>query len=224
MAKTLAQGRKPGSGRKPGKGKTLREGRKPGSGRRRRDNVETPTSNTNTIINTNMNITSMPMMSGTRVGAGSPTNPLSEIQRFNSSHSLNGASTRVMDAVEALRDLTKSPSLGNEFQNDIPIMKQKQSFIEVMPQGTYFSQRKLLSTPNSGDFSEQNIPEQRNNMHLDMHVRLPDKRLLSLDGPQSNIYTQGKPSPVPSPQFQRTQQEDHSNHSTTPSINSLVNY
>ena len=34
MAKTLAQGRKPGSGRKPGKGKTLREGRKPGSGRR----------------------------------------------------------------------------------------------------------------------------------------------------------------------------------------------
>lgn len=37
MAKTLAQGRKPGSGRKPGKGKTLREGRKPGSGRRRRN-------------------------------------------------------------------------------------------------------------------------------------------------------------------------------------------
>lgn len=40
MAKTLAQGRKPGSGRKPGKGKTLREGRKPGSGRKRR--VEEP--------------------------------------------------------------------------------------------------------------------------------------------------------------------------------------
>ncbi|QLQ81806.1 hypothetical protein HG537_0G00600 [Torulaspora globosa] len=40
MAKTLAQGRKPGSGRKPGKGKTLREGRKPGSGRRRR--IEDP--------------------------------------------------------------------------------------------------------------------------------------------------------------------------------------
>lgn len=40
MAKTLAQGRKPGSGRKPGKGKTLREGRKPGSGRRRRNGDE----------------------------------------------------------------------------------------------------------------------------------------------------------------------------------------
>lgn len=40
MAKTLAQGRKPGSGRKPGKGKTLREGRKPGSGRRRRRDNE----------------------------------------------------------------------------------------------------------------------------------------------------------------------------------------
>ncbi len=36
MAKTLAQGRKPGSGRKPGKAKTLKEGRKPGSGRRKR--------------------------------------------------------------------------------------------------------------------------------------------------------------------------------------------
>ncbi|CDR37538.1 CYFA0S01e11694g1_1 [Cyberlindnera fabianii] len=35
MAKTLAQGRKPGSGRKPGKGKTLSEGRKPGSGRKK---------------------------------------------------------------------------------------------------------------------------------------------------------------------------------------------
>lgn len=45
MAKTLAQGRKPGSGRKPGKGKTLREGRKPGSGRRRRQGtgVKRPT-------------------------------------------------------------------------------------------------------------------------------------------------------------------------------------
>jgi hypothetical protein len=35
MAKTLAQGRKPGSGRKPGKAKTLAEGRKPGSGRKK---------------------------------------------------------------------------------------------------------------------------------------------------------------------------------------------
>ena len=43
MAKTLAQGRKPGSGRKPGKGKTLREGRKPGSGRRRRQVTSTAT-------------------------------------------------------------------------------------------------------------------------------------------------------------------------------------
>ena len=47
MAKTLAQGRKPGSGRKPGKAKTLAQGRKPGSGRKRRDTVSgevTPTS------------------------------------------------------------------------------------------------------------------------------------------------------------------------------------
>ena len=52
MAKTLAQGRKPGSGRKPGKGKTLREGRKPGSGRRRRQVTSTTTglSNNNAVI------------------------------------------------------------------------------------------------------------------------------------------------------------------------------
>lgn len=48
MAKTLAQGRKPGSGRKPGKGKTLREGRKPGSGRRRKNFDEQDSSVRNT--------------------------------------------------------------------------------------------------------------------------------------------------------------------------------
>ncbi|AET39636.1 Dat1p Ecym_4607 [Eremothecium cymbalariae DBVPG len=40
MAKTLAQGRKPGSGRKPGKAKTLLEGRKPGSGRKKRQAID----------------------------------------------------------------------------------------------------------------------------------------------------------------------------------------
>lgn len=35
MAKKLSDGRKPGSGRKPGKAKTLAEGRKPGSGRKK---------------------------------------------------------------------------------------------------------------------------------------------------------------------------------------------
>lgn len=49
MAKTLAQGRKPGSGRKPGKGKTLAEGRKPGSGRKKRD----AKTGTNNLANTN---------------------------------------------------------------------------------------------------------------------------------------------------------------------------
>ncbi|CEP21475.1 unnamed protein product [Cyberlindnera jadinii] len=42
MAKTLAQGRKPGGGRKPGKGKTLAQGRKPGSGRKKIDKVSGP--------------------------------------------------------------------------------------------------------------------------------------------------------------------------------------
>ncbi|EDO17771.1 hypothetical protein Kpol_541p14 [Vanderwaltozyma polyspora DSM 70294] len=51
MAKTLAQGRKPGSGRKPGKGKTLREGRKPGSGRRPKN----ATAATATTLTSNIN-------------------------------------------------------------------------------------------------------------------------------------------------------------------------
>ena len=75
MAKTLAQGRKPGSGRKPGKGKTLREGRKPGSGRRRRQDI-----------------------------AGKDTDGTQQDQESRS------ISSRDMEAVDALRELTHSPS------------------------------------------------------------------------------------------------------------------
>ncbi|QID87040.1 Oligo(A)/oligo(T)-binding protein [Saccharomyces pastorianus] len=75
MAKTLAQGRKPGSGRKPGKGKTLREGRKPGSGRRRRQDI------------------------GGRDADAS--------QQDQESRPI---SSRDMEAVDALRELTHSPS------------------------------------------------------------------------------------------------------------------
>ena len=75
MAKTLAQGRKPGSGRKPGKGKTLREGRKPGSGRRRRQDT------------------------GGKETDGSQQDQESRL-----------ISSRDMEAVDALRELTHSPS------------------------------------------------------------------------------------------------------------------
>ncbi|QHS75176.1 Dat1p [Saccharomyces paradoxus] len=75
MAKTLAQGRKPGSGRKPGKGKTLREGRKPGSGRRRRQDI-----------------------------GGKETDGAQQDQESRP------ISSRDMEAVDALRELTHSPS------------------------------------------------------------------------------------------------------------------
>lgn len=222
MAKTLAQGRKPGSGRKPGKGKTLREGRKPGSGRRRRNDppaasasaAQTPTSSAPPTFITNMAtlVTPMGRIAG-GLGLGSPQNPLSEIQRFNanvrssSNNNNNGLGTRVMDAVEALRDLTKSPNLGHSLQMDTTTTttttkRSQQTFIEVMPQGPYFS-GKVVPTP-TPELSEH-IHEPRQNMHLDMHVRLPDRRLLSLDTPQRNAYVHQKPSALPSPQYQRSQ-------------------
>lgn len=62
MAKTLAQGRKPGSGRKPGKAKTLAEGRKVGSGRKpgsklkvKKPSAEAPVKIKTTAIDSNSN-------------------------------------------------------------------------------------------------------------------------------------------------------------------------
>lgn len=90
MAKTLAQGRKPGSGRKPGKGKTLREGRKPGSGRRRRVDEE-----------------ATKIQSGELHGVEiSNECILGSLQRNIN----NELSTRDMEAVDALRGLNTSPS------------------------------------------------------------------------------------------------------------------
>lgn len=95
MAKTLAQGRKPGSGRKPGKGKTLREGRKPGSGRRRRneDEIETiviePSSlNTNSLVQEKKSL-----------GDGGAA----AVERENC------ISSRDLEAIDALRELNNSP-------------------------------------------------------------------------------------------------------------------
>ncbi|CCC68117.1 hypothetical protein NCAS_0B00330 [Naumovozyma castellii] len=92
MAKTLAQGRKPGSGRKPGKAKTLREGRKPGSGRKRRE----PALNNHTQLQSEAQIGTNKTLNDNLTK--SPTNELN-------------FTLRDMEAVDALRGLTHSPHL-----------------------------------------------------------------------------------------------------------------
>ncbi|CCH59164.1 hypothetical protein TBLA_0B03230 [Henningerozyma blattae CBS 6284] len=88
MAKTLAQGRKPGSGRKPGKGKTLREGRKPGSGRKRRDgNI----SNENHLIHSNDTVTST--VNSSRNGSVSNAFTEQDLEALQALNSLNKSST-----------------------------------------------------------------------------------------------------------------------------------
>ncbi|CCF55717.1 hypothetical protein KAFR_0A02810 [Kazachstania africana CBS 2517] len=84
MAKTLAQGRKPGSGRKPGKAKTLKEGRKPGSGRRKR------------AVSASIASLAIPPHTGARTREESNTydHPIT---------------SRDLEAIDALRELTHSP-------------------------------------------------------------------------------------------------------------------
>lgn len=96
MAKTLAQGRKPGSGRKPGKGKTLREGRKPGSGRRRRVDEET-------IRKTDSEFKSVVVFHRNEAGVAH-----------------GSISTRDLEAVNALRELNTSPSQQRQLLTPIP--------------------------------------------------------------------------------------------------------
>lgn len=95
MAKTLAQGRKPGSGRKPGRAKTLAQGRKPGSGRRRRDTVSGEMTPARVHANSSAsNATSSSTTSATAIPIPGAERPLT---------------SRDMEAVDALRELTYSP-------------------------------------------------------------------------------------------------------------------
>lgn len=94
MAKTLAQGRKPGSGRKPGKGKTLREGRKPGSGRRRRNEDEIET----TVIGSSLNTNTL-VQEKKSLGDGGAAAVEKE----------TCISSRDLEAIDALRELNNSP-------------------------------------------------------------------------------------------------------------------
>lgn len=106
MAKTLAQGRKPGSGRKPGKGKTLREGRKPGSGRRRRNEeavvtvvIEPSSLNTNTLAQEKKSLSICSGMSPALRAAAVDK----DVEKKNS------ISSRDLEAIDALRELNNSP-------------------------------------------------------------------------------------------------------------------
>ncbi|CAL9737412.1 hypothetical protein MOSE0_L10682 [Monosporozyma servazzii] len=139
MAKTLAQGRKPGSGRKPGKAKTLKQGRKPGSGRRKRRNSNTTpvmpipiqnsfnsnntgnNSNNAHLFQSHMNVIPMnlqpinlPSNQNIMIPSYNHTTPGNSVSHMNP-NSMNennhqsSISTRDMVAVDALRELTHSP-------------------------------------------------------------------------------------------------------------------
>ncbi|CAI4047523.1 Dat1p SKDI_13G0260 [Saccharomyces kudriavzevii IFO 1802] len=132
MAKTLAQGRKPGSGRKPGKGKTLREGRKPGSGRRRRQDI-----------------------------GGKDADITLQDQESRP------ISSRDMEAVDALRELTHSPS-SHPAHNSAPVtaalppsmdythqslmdQQLQQQRVDVVPPKPFITHKILLSSTANSD-------------------------------------------------------------------------
>ena len=197
MAKTLAQGRKPGSGRKPGKGKTLREGRKPGSGRRPKkvisseehsdgsntdklnqkqgppdknnnrgskksvlgnSNMDSQILNTNIMIpiintnmNTNMNSNLMYIVSTPHMNFNILPNANIQIptETYNMNHNTankanksyknsnnnNIISTRDLEALDALRELTTSPPFATFNDLSVPMggSSNIQANTDVMP-------------------------------------------------------------------------------------------
>ena len=181
MAKTLAQGRKPGSGRKPGRGKTLREGRKPGSGRKKRDAVSSPeavqfnnnsNNNSQTHISTNsssnnlqqihtaeikrsapINIPtpmagSMPINSSVMNSISANTSMISNnnnmIQNNNNRNADNNTFTsRDMEAVDALRELTYSPQFSPPL-NSLPT-----TLPPIVPSRSFPTINSLMTSPRS---------------------------------------------------------------------------
>ncbi|SMN20490.1 hypothetical protein, no similarity [Maudiozyma saulgeensis] len=164
MAKTLAQGRKPGSGRKPGRGKTLREGRKPGSGRKKRDTTS-PTEGINYNNSNNSNSNNTQQVQPNSVTSTAPINipipisgpmataiPMNMSSGMNNNHVSNGMAntsgnnnygvvingaenvaftSRDMEAVDALRELTYSPQFSppmNSLPTALPPIVPSRSF------------------------------------------------------------------------------------------------
>jgi len=191
MAKTLAQGRKPGSGRKPGRGKTLREGRKPGSGRKKRDTISPSEGNTynnssnNNINNNNSNGSqhiqangaartapiNIPIPMSGSIPMGIPMNMSSGMTNSTSGNNNNGViingaenisfTSRDMEAVDALRELTYSPQFSppmNSLPTTLPPIVPSRSFpainriLTVSPRPT-INQTGTLQSPN-----QQGVP------------------------------------------------------------------
>lgn len=219
MAKTLAQGRKPGSGRKPGKGKTLREGRKPGSGRRRRDpianNITNTTNTTNTtevnpnhtlVNNTNGIIgnntqqflslvtENVPEPLNTQPAYGHPQHDLQQLQRI--------PSVRVMDAVDALRGLTKTqPGNPRQIVQHVPTLT---PYMDIMSQSPMLPRKittdmsqPLGHAPSSRHFAGQNITTNnplnsqapaQGQLKVEMHVDIPGNDIPAISGGR-NIYS-----------------------------------
>lgn len=122
MAKTLAQGRKPGSGRKPGKGKTLAQGRKPGSGRKKIHKVSGSSDGSKISPSTVKNL-SVDLQNAQQHGTGhdiSMTNSStiypSQRQSHYNHHDSNDINTNN-------RQSTSNPSVASPSQGDsVPMM------------------------------------------------------------------------------------------------------
>lgn len=181
MAKTLAQGRKPGSGRKPGRGKTLREGRKPGSGRKKRDAVSSPevvqfnnniNNGSQTHISTNNGSNNLQQIQTTEIKRSAPINiptpmagsmPITSsgmnnisgntsmissnsniIQNNNNGNADNNTFTsRDMEAVDALRELTYSPQFSPPL-NSLPT-----TLPPIVPSRSFPTINSLMTSPRS---------------------------------------------------------------------------
>lgn len=195
MAKTLAQGRKPGSGRKPGRGKTLREGRKPGSGRKKRDTVSSPdatqfsnnnsnnnsqthisannSSNNSQQIQTNELKRSAPINIPTPMAGSMPINSsgmnnisgntsailnnYNNVQNSNNNNNNNGNAenntftSRDMEAVDALRELTYSPQFSPPL-NSLPT-----TLPPIVPSRSFPTINSMMTSPRSAVIPPLNL-------------------------------------------------------------------
>ncbi|GAV55959.1 hypothetical protein ZYGR_0AZ01310 [Zygosaccharomyces rouxii] len=163
MAKTLSQGRKPGSGRKPGKGKTLRNGRKPGSGRRRRDGDGSPSppqqqpqpqpQRTINTGNTHGKTTAAAAVAADADASASASTSADETTANSSSatSAKSQVSSRDLEAIDALRELNNSPP--EPLTPTLTPTQPKGRHTEVVQshtnEGPFVTHTRLLSNPSA---------------------------------------------------------------------------
>lgn len=155
MAKTLSQGRKPGSGRRPGKGKTLRNGRKPGSGRRRRDEDESPSPPQQPQPQPQRTVSTTHTTGKTTAAAAAAASQEASANSSTTTSTKAPVSSRDLEAIDALRELNNSPP-----QPLTPTLTPTQSKgrnSEIVQnhtnEGPFVTHTRLLSNPSSSSLS-----------------------------------------------------------------------